>query len=249
MRRKLDEGLRRRDLELHRRQRVPFGVRWTDDLAWCLGGAPLGVAFDVGAHRGETTRKILEAFPGALVHSFEPLPESFAALAAATAGTAARAVNAAMSDTPGTLTLARGNSTLTTSVYGSGERLEVAATTVDRYAEEQGLEHIGLLKIDTEGHEQAVLRGAAGLLGEGRVSYLLCECDFTPRPEQPHGAFADLHASLEPLGYRVVSFYSGVVDNLGWIWGDVLYRHVSGDRDLASLARSPHQRRGAIVSG
>lgn len=243
VRRKLREELRRRDLELQRRQKVPFGVRWRDDLAWCLGGAPLGVAFDVGAHRGETTAELLEAFPDASVHCFEPLPENFAALAEATAGTTARAVNAAMSDTVGTLTLARGNSTFTTSVYAGGEQLQVAATTVDRYAEEQGLERVGLLKIDTEGHEPAVLRGASGLLGEGRISFVFCECDFTPRPGEPHAAFADLHATLEPLGYRVVSFYSGCVDNLGWIWGDVLYCHAPSSRDPGGWVRSPHQRR------
>ncbi len=240
--RKLRKELHHGNLEVRRRHKVPFGVRWSDDLAWCLGGAPLGAAFDVGAHRGETTRKLLEAFPDAPVYCFEPLPKSFAALAAATAGTTARAVNAAMSDTVGTLTIARGKSTLTTGVYAGGERLQVAATTVDRYAGEQGLERIGLLKIDTEGHEPAVLRGAAGLLGEGRIDFVLCECEFTPRPEEPHAAFADLHAILEPLGYRVVAFYSGGVDNHGWIWGDVLYRHASGPR-AEDWVSSPHPRR------
>ena len=75
-----------------------------------------------------------------------------------------------------------------------------------------------------------MLRGAAGLLGEGRIDFVLCECEFTPRPEEPHAAFADLHAILEPLGYRVVAFYSGGVNNHGWIWGDVLYRHASDHR-------------------
>lgn len=239
----LRKELRRANLEVRRRQDVPFGVRWSDDVAHCLGGSPLGVAFDVGAHRGETARELLEAFPDARVHCFEPLPESFAALERATAGTSARAVNAAMSDAAGTISIARGESSQHAGVHAAGERLQVDARTVDGYADEQGIDRIGLLKIDTEGHEPAVLRGAARRLAEGRVELVLCECEFTPRPDEPHARFGELHAMLEPLGYRVVAFYTGGVDNLGWVWGDVLYRRAPGPRDASSFAVSPHPRR------
>jgi hypothetical protein len=32
---------------------------------------------------------------------------------------------------------------------------------------------------------------------------------------------------LTPLGYRVVSFFTGGIDDHGWRWGDVLFRHVT----------------------
>jgi FkbM family methyltransferase len=235
--------LARANLDVRRLENVPFGVRWSADIAHYLQGRALGVAFDVGAHRGETTLRLLDAFAGVQVHSFEPVPESFAVLQQATASTSARVVNAAVSDSSGVLEIAHGEASYQSGVHAAGERIEVRSLTVDEYADEQGIERLGLLKVDTEGHEDAVLRGARRRLEAGSIEFVVCECEFTPRPEEPHGGFATLHALLEPLGYRVVSFYTGGVDNLGWVWGDVLYKLTSGPRDRASIYLSPHGRR------
>ena len=234
--------LARANLELRRLDDEPFGVRWSADVAHYLQGRPLSVAFDVGAHRGETTLKLIDVFPGVRVHSFEPLPESFAALQQATASTAAHAVNAAVSERSGVLEIARGEATYQSGVDAGGERIEVRSLTVDEYADAQGMERLDLLKIDTEGHEEAVLRGARRRLEAGAIEFVVCECEFAPRPDEPHAPFAAVHALLEPLGYRVVSFYTGGVDNLGWVWGDVLYKLTAGPRDRASIRLSPRVR-------
>jgi len=47
--------------------------------------------------------------------------------------------------------------------------------TLDSLAERRGLDRIRLLKIDTEGHETHVLRGAEGLLSAGRIDFIACE--------------------------------------------------------------------------
>ncbi|HEX4484356.1 MAG TPA: FkbM family methyltransferase [Solirubrobacteraceae bacterium] len=235
--------LARANLDVRRLPNVPFGVRWSADIAHYLQDRALGVAFDVGAHRGETTLRLLEAFPGVQIHSFEPVPESFAVLKQATASTSARAINAAVSDSSGVLQIAHGEASYQSGVHASGERIDVRSLTVDEYADAEGIDRLGLLKIDTEGHEEAILRGARRRLQAGAIEFVVCECEFTPRPDEPHGRFSALHALLEPLGYRVVSFYSGGVDNLGWVWGDVLYKLTAGPRDRASIYLSPHVRR------
>jgi FkbM family methyltransferase len=51
----------------------------------------------------------------------------------------------------------------------------VAAVTLDAYAEEHGLEQIDLLKLDVEGAELSVLRGASRLLAERRIRCVLFE--------------------------------------------------------------------------
>ena len=232
-------AMRGAGIEPRRHGEEPFGVHWSADLGHCLKGRPLGVAFDVGAHRGETTLRLLEAFPEAQVHSFEPTPESFAELERATAGTGARVVNAAITERSGPLTIARGEASYQSGVDAPGERIEVRGLTVDDYADEQGLQRIALLKADTEGHEEAVLRGAGRRLAAGEIDFVVCECEFTRRPEEPHGYFPAIHATLEPLGYRVVSFYTGGVDNLGWLWGDVLYMRVTGERDRGQVSLAP----------
>jgi FkbM family methyltransferase len=51
----------------------------------------------------------------------------------------------------------------------------IKITTLDRYAELNQIHRIDFLKIDTEGYETAVLRGAETLLREKRVSLILLE--------------------------------------------------------------------------
>ena len=67
----------------------------------------------------------MRAFPRVRVHSFEPIPESFAALREATAASDVSTINAAVSDRSGPSTLARGEASYQTGVHGSGEKLEV----------------------------------------------------------------------------------------------------------------------------
>lgn len=49
------------------------------------------------------------------------------------------------------------------------------AETLDSLAARTGLGHVRLLKIDTEGHETQVLRGAQGLLQARRIDFIACE--------------------------------------------------------------------------
>ena len=51
----------------------------------------------------------------------------------------------------------------------------IQITTLDRYAGLNGIRRVDFLKIDTEGDETAVLRGASTLLREKRVSLILLE--------------------------------------------------------------------------
>ena len=46
----------------------------------------------------------------------------------------------------------------------------VVTTTLDSYAEQSGVARFALVKIDAEGHDLAVLRGAHTLLAEHRIA-------------------------------------------------------------------------------
>jgi hypothetical protein len=64
-------------------------------------------------------------------------------------------------------------------------------------------EEVGVVKIDVEGHELDVLRGASGLLEEQRLRDILFE-EFEPYPS-PVTRF------LEPLGYSVFKLVQGLL--------------------------------------
>lgn len=72
--------------------------------------------------------------------------------------------------------------------------LDVPVRTLDSFR----LTNVGLIKVDVEGHEAAVLRGAKALLAAERPT-LLVELERRHNPT----VFETVSALLDPLGYRV----------------------------------------------
>ena len=91
-------------LSVQRLKNVPFGVDWVEDAAYYLQGRPRCI-FDVGANEGQTALRLLRRFPSAEIHSFEPIPETFALLQQRLAQTEVRAIECAVSDQVGRATL------------------------------------------------------------------------------------------------------------------------------------------------
>ena len=228
--------LDRHGLCVWKRSSVPFGVQWTRDLQYFSQGRALAAVLDVGANVGQTATELLANFPDCTVHCFEPVRATFDVLRTALAAAPrATLVNAALGEAVGTSEILSCEDSLRSSMaFGEvgeiapgTERETVQVDTVDSYCERHGIERLSLLKIDTEGFELPVLRGAERMLGDSRVDFVLAECDFERRPDAPHGDFFELHRHLAPLGFAVVAFYTGGVDDCGWVWGDVLYVHRS----------------------
>lgn len=85
----------------------------------------------------------------------------------------------------------------------------LSVTTIEvpmRRLDEYGLRDVGFIKLDVEGHEAAVLRGAADVLRESQPN-LLIEAAEHNRP----GALASIAAVLAPLGYQGVFLYQGAL--------------------------------------
>jgi FkbM family methyltransferase len=184
-----------------------------------LGPRPRPLVLDVGAHQGEYARRVLATNPRALVHSFEPEPRSFAELARVEGLTGAYPL--ALSERAGTLPLydsvdATG-SQLATLVPGVFEGLyarvassqPVEAITLDSFVASHGIEHVDLLKIDVEGHELEVLRGAASLLAERRVDWI--QFEFGAPQLMSHASLRSFDALL--AGFRLYRLLgSGLLD-------------------------------------
>jgi FkbM family methyltransferase len=220
---------------------TPFGVRWEEDLA-ALG--PVNLAVDVGANEGQTAQLIASAFPSARIFSYEPVPSTFEVLQRRYAGSpSVRCIQAAMGAKVGQAQITNGpisgQNTLITDAKPDQPTVEVPVTTLAVQAIEHGWDQIDLLKVDTEGYELEVLDGGRQLLRDGRVRFVLVECDFVRRPTEPHGFFPDIYRFLDPLRYRVVAFYTAAVDGQGWIWGDVLFMRETRRRKVLFTPAGP----------
>lgn len=78
----------------------------------------------------------------------------------------------------------------------------VEVTTLDEFVAAQGIDRIHLMKIDVEGGEAEVLRGAAGVLTGAHPPVILCEfCDLTAAGF--HSSGRELYAVFQSYGYQL----------------------------------------------
>ena len=146
-----------------------------------------GVLFDIGANNGAYSHVLNNLAPTARIYAFEPHAATFARLQIAMAGRAGvNLVNKAVADKAGVLTLydfrsedGSTQASLSESAVAlySSDIVEqtITCTTVDGFIAENGLDHIDLLKIDTEGHDLSVLHGARQALKDRKIRMIQFE--------------------------------------------------------------------------
>jgi FkbM family methyltransferase len=185
--------------------------RWVLDLS--AHGDRVHIV-DVGANVGQWATAMLAAAreAGRLgdldLHSFEPSSFSFARLSEALCEQRVSLIRAALSERSGSSTLhvvapGAGTNSLhkPPDVLGYVSTEEVPIMTLDAYAEHTGLDCISLVKIDAEGHDLAVLRGAGRLFTERRIS--VAQFEYNHRWVYARFFLRDAFDLLEPLGYRI----------------------------------------------
>lgn len=169
------------------------GEKWL--LEVCLPerfeGSESPTLLDVGANVGHYSASFLVSFPRGRVFAFEPHPKNFEAIAKTLAKTGCTAENVAVgarrcelplydyADGRAGSTHASLNSKVITDFHqAQAQSIMVPVITLDDYCEERSIEKIDLLKIDVEGHELEVLRGAQALIDAGRIEMIQFEFNF-----------------------------------------------------------------------
>jgi FkbM family methyltransferase len=178
-----------------------------------LLGAAAGdrlVVLDVGANMGAWTRDALRALPRATIHAFEPSQAAFAALSSAFESEPRVSLHRLA------LGESNGQATLYTNEPGSGiasltkrrldhigvemsEEETIEIRTLESWADEAGLEAADVLKLDVEGHELDVLRGAGSRLDDVRV----LQFEFGGTNIDTRTYFRDFWYLLTEAGFRL----------------------------------------------
>jgi FkbM family methyltransferase len=192
----------------------PRGVVWMYDAQRFVGTRTLDLIFDVGANIGQTAQGLLRFFPAAKIYCFEPVSSSFAILSARYSkrvicvqlalGSEAAEKEIKLRDDP------EMNSFLSTYQrpgHYTGDSEFVSVSTVDQICLEHGITAIDVLKMDVQGWELEVLRGASAMLGSNRVRFIFTEVGFR-RNDAEMVMFGDLlDAAISQLGFLFCGFY------------------------------------------
>lgn len=140
-----------------------------------------GVIIDVGANVGNYSKAIIAINPSFEIHAFEPHPNTFKKLIESVASQKFYAVNSAVGDKEGVIALydyeSEDGSSHASLYQGVIEKLhkapsaecQVKLITLSSYLKKKNIDKIVLLKIDTEGHELAVIRGLVEDIKVGKI--------------------------------------------------------------------------------
>ncbi len=201
---------------------LPFGVDPFHDIKQRMKGYDFKTFFDVGANVGQTAQHIRAAFPNAVIHSVEPIKKTFELLQQNTKGLNVTTHNLALGSKNETIEVnideTNTNNSINSLVSGNNEitsgqtfteKIQVVATA--DFCSSLGIKHIDYLKIDTEGYDLEVIKGAEALVKENAISFIEAEVSMNPQ-NTFHVSFEEVKKYLEERGYFLFGLYEQVLE-------------------------------------
>ena len=198
---------------------LPRGVDFAHDIANSLPMYRVDVVFDVGANEGQSAQRYLDRFPGSHIYCFEPVCDTFHRLEDNLKGNdrvLCFQIALGSSKGKGKMVL-QGTSDM---FFLSGQSQEapvnedvtteeVDIVTLDEFCLARKINQISYLKIDTEGGDLEVLRGAEGMLAGQRIDLVEVEAGMNPGNKR-HVPFEDLKKYLESRRYFLFGVYEQI---------------------------------------
>lgn len=156
-----------------------------------LTGVKSPVIFDVGANIGEYSKMVRELFPESHIYSFEPHPVTFLKLKESEKEYKLNIYNTGMGEflkemelfdyksEDGSPRASLYKDVIERQYNSSSVAHKVNISTIDIFSENNNIENIDLLKIDVEGNELSVLRGAKNMVKENKIKIIQFEFNYT----------------------------------------------------------------------
>lgn len=174
------------------------------------GGKQINVV-DCGGNLGDWSAMVIAEANAArtvtTINIAEPAPAAFAALVQRFADNSAVQVhNLALSDKDGTAAFhmvspTGGTNSLVASRYDHRETISVRTVRAEEFLPSIGVDTVDLFKIDTEGHDMAVIEGMGALLERHAVSVI--QFEYNHRWLSSRRSMLDIFDLAHRYGYRV----------------------------------------------
>lgn len=202
--------------------RYPLPKGWDEyhDIKTVMRGVPVRGIFDIGANIGQTAVECAVHFPEAAIFSFEPVKATFDSLRFTTRNfRQIRCWNLGFGDAAGEMPIFRREIHSLDSLLPNLDEQRskllaselVTITTVDSFVREQGITGLDIIKVDTEGYDLHVLRGAAETLRRGWIKVIMVECGLGCRNAR-FVPLDEILSHLDGFGFRLM----GIFDQREW---------------------------------
>lgn len=193
-----------------------------DDLFADLHGlvkvdSPL--CLDVGANIGQTIENLRRVFKTPMIHAFEPSAEVFELLREKVQAPGVELHRMALGSEAGEKEFINNENSCLGSFLpmdqGQENKLRrfretaaevVTVETVDGFLQSCDIDKVDVLKVDAQGFDLEVLKGAGQLLGEKRAGVVIAEINFVKMYENQAGA-SEISDWLAERGYHLVDYY------------------------------------------
>jgi len=205
------------------------------DIKYLLSNVSDPVIFDVGGNIGQAIDRFKKLLPGSLIYSFEPTLECMPTLKKKEdIYNSVKVFNLALGAREMELDFYLNSSNVMNSFLDSssprwgdnlGKRI-VRTETLDSFCQENAVNHINLLKIDTQGFELEVLKGSRQMFSNNGIGLVYMEIIFSDMysnlPSLP-----EIYTYMTQSGFKLVAFYDFYTHNKTADWCDALFYNPS----------------------
>lgn len=202
------------------RHSLPRGVDFVYDARNVLIPERVSVVFDVGANIGQSADWFHRSYCNARIFCFEPVDSTFRELARRVSGlTRIQTFRMAIGSARGKQEIFINSDPVSSvnsfvNAFAGDDRQLVDVETLDDFCESKQIREIDLLKVDVEGYEMEVLKGARRLLSQKRIK--CCYLEAAPRFNNQYHfvSIAEIDGYLSDLGYSAYGIYEQQKDEL-----------------------------------
>lgn len=192
----------------------PFGLNSLIDIKNHFSNFEMKLIFDIGANIGQSENEYFKLFPNAKIHCFEPIPATFSKLKSnvrspktechnLALGAIEEKVEIMLSSAENTSTA---NSIVNNKFGNDGVKVQLDCSTLDLFLTRNKIEAVDYVKIDTEGYDLNVLKGAKDSLKSQKIKFVEVECSMN-KLNNFHVAFEEIKTYMEDNNYYLFGVY------------------------------------------
>jgi FkbM family methyltransferase len=201
-------------------KKLPHGQDPFDDLKFRFNDYSFDLFFDIGANIGQSISSIRKSYPDSHIWSFEPVQSTYKTLTENVTDNKVKTFQFGFGSEKSEMEIytsreGRGsdmfsiNDVTIDTDKSSVNKETIKIETLDSFCGDNEIEKIDYVKIDTEGYDLEVLKGAKRLLKNDMLLFI--ETEVSMNPENTfHVKFEEVKQYLEEYNYRLFGIYEQV---------------------------------------